>query len=242
LYDADAGRLVEVRPAVHRLLRVRAVGGLRVLLVADLLRRAAERRGWRVALARDDADVAADLGTLNVHPASEALPGNAADVEIRSTRRDHEGLSRSEAGQSFTIMVVVEHAEVVTHELEPLRVGLAMPDPLALRLALLGVHHRRPAEVGGPVLQEAEATLRRWRARVAGWAEEPSRPMCAEYVQNVYAAYDDDLETPSALRELHGLEHDESIPAGSKFEAFVHLDRLLGLDLARDVGAAAPPR
>jgi len=36
---------------------------------------------------------------------------------------------------------------------------------------------------------------------------------------------------------------DESVPPGARFEAFAHLDQLLGLDLARDIGKpAAPPR
>jgi hypothetical protein len=206
------------------------VGGLRVWLVADLVRRAAERRGWRVAVAREDAGVAADLSALNIHPASDALPGDAADVEIRPALHDREGSSPSEGGRSFTITVEVAPMDVVV---------APGGDPLALRLALLGVSYRRRAELSEPVLQHAAATLRRWRGRVAGWAEQPSRPMCAEYVQHVYAAYDDDLDTPAALRELHALENDESIPPGSRFEAFVHLDRLLGLDLARDIGTAA---
>jgi cysteinyl-tRNA synthetase len=39
-----------------------------------------------------------------------------------------------------------------------------------------------------------------------------------------------------ALREL---EREETVPPGSKFETFAYLDRLLGLDLARDVGRPA---
>ena len=35
---------------------------------------------------------------------------------------------------------------------------------------------------------------------------------------------------------MRRLEKDESVSTGSVFETFVYLDRLLGLDLARDVG------
>ena len=56
-------------------------------------------------------------------------------------------------------------------------------------------------------------------------------------------AFDDDLDTPAALRVLRSLEKDSEIPPGAKFETFVYADQLLGLDLARDIGRApaAPP-
>src|ERR1700728_668743 len=88
-------------------------------------------------------------------------------------------------------------------------------------------------------LQAAEATLLRWRQRVADWARSPSKPMCAQYVSDITGAFDDDLDTPAALRGLRELEKDEAIPPGSKFETFAHADRLLGLDLARDIGRPA---
>jgi cysteinyl-tRNA synthetase len=60
--------------------------------------------------------------------------------------------------------------------------------------------------------------------------------MCAQYVGDFNAAFDDDLDTPAALRVLRALEKDSEIPPGAKFETFAHLDHLLGLDLARDIG------
>ena len=60
--------------------------------------------------------------------------------------------------------------------------------------------------------------------------------MCAEYVADILAALDADLDTPSALRSLAGLAQDQEIPDGAKFESAAYLDRFLGLDLARDVG------
>jgi cysteinyl-tRNA synthetase len=67
--------------------------------------------------------------------------------------------------------------------------------------------------------------------------------MCAQYVQQFTAAFDDDLDTPAAIRVLRAMEKDSDIPPGAKFETFAHADRLLGLDLARDIGRtpAAPP-
>ena len=53
------------------------------------------------------------------------------------------------------------------------------------------------------------------------------------------AAFDDDLDTPRALQVLRRLEKAD-VPDGAKFETFAWADRLLGLDLARQVGQAAP--
>ncbi|GAA2804759.1 hypothetical protein [Nonomuraea dietziae] len=50
------------------------------------------------------------------------------------------------------------------------------------------------------------------------------------------AAFDDDIDTPAALRVLRELERDESVAPGSKFESFLHLDHVLGLDLSSEIG------
>jgi cysteinyl-tRNA synthetase len=109
-------------------------------------------------------------------------------------------------------------------------------DPLAARLAFLEHRYRQQLNLTWPTLDAADATLRRWRDRVATWATEPSRPMCAQYAARVFGAVDDDLDTPTALRALRELERDTEIPDGSKFETFAAADRVLGLDLAREIG------
>jgi cysteinyl-tRNA synthetase len=48
------------------------------------------------------------------------------------------------------------------------------------------------------------------------------------------------LDTPTALVALGELEKDDKVDPGAKFETFVHVDRLLGLDLARDIGKSKP--
>src|SRR5205085_6337694 len=85
-------------------------------------------------------------------------------------------------------------------------------------------------------LAATDRRLSRWRARVAEWAEAPSKPMCADYVQRLTDAFDDDLDTPTALVALADLEKDNDLPPGAKFETFAWVDRVLGLDLVRDVG------
>lgn len=120
----------------------------------------------------------------------------------------------------------------------PRRGGL---DPLALRLALLEHRYRQPLNLTWAALAEADATLRRWREQVADWATHPSKPMCAQYVSQITGAFDDDLDTPAALAALRALGRSTQVPPGSKFETFAHVDQLLGLDLARDLGRTPPP-
>ena len=113
-------------------------------------------------------------------------------------------------------------------------------DPLALRLAFLGMRYRQQANLTWASIEAAGTTLARWRRSVAQWAEAPSKPMCADVSTGVLEAFDDDLDTPRALQLLRTLEKDPDIPPGSKFETFAWADRLLGLDLVRDVGRPQP--
>ncbi|MEP6697266.1 MAG: class I tRNA ligase family protein, partial [Pseudonocardiales bacterium] len=114
-------------------------------------------------------------------------------------------------------------------------------DPLALRLAFLQGHYRQQMNLTWEAIAAADKTLRRWRGRVAEWAESPSKPMCAEYLTHVVDAFADDLDTPTAVIAMRDVERDDELPAGSKFETFAHLDRLFGLDLAREVGQPKVP-
>ena len=45
-----------------------------------------------------------------------------------------------------------------------------------------------------------------------------------------------DLDTASAIALLRGLAHDDEVQAGAKFETFLYVDRILGLDLPREIG------
>ncbi len=111
-------------------------------------------------------------------------------------------------------------------------------DPLALRLAFLSSRYRQQANLSWDAIAAAATTLDRWRARVAEWADEPSGAMDADAHDAVLGAFDDDLDTPAALQVLRRLEKSPEVAAGSKFETFAWADRLLGLDLARQVGQA----
>jgi hypothetical protein len=219
LYDAGTGQTSPVRPARPGGLRIWVAGGLRSYLVADLIRRVAQRHHLRVSVWRQ---APAALDGLNIYPAEfSGRPPEPFDVAV------------ADAGQVT--------GGPPAHRMEPGEVRPGTPDvagldPLALRLALLGYHYREPAVLARDTLEAAGQTLRDWRGLVAGWALSPSKPMCAQYVSDFLGALDDDLDTPAALRTLRALADEAVIPPGSRFETFAYLDQSLGLDLARDVG------
>lgn len=113
-------------------------------------------------------------------------------------------------------------------------------DPLALRLALMDHRYRQQMNLTWNDLHAADKAVRRWRSRVAEWAESPSRPRSEEYARRIQESLDEDLDTQNALHALRALEKDDAVPPGSKFETFAYVDRVLGLDLAREVGRAGP--
>jgi cysteinyl-tRNA synthetase len=115
--------------------------------------------------------------------------------------------------------------------------------PLAARLLFLGARYGNQFDFNWSTLAGAETTLDRLRSRMADWARDAragQAPGCADYEQRFWAAVEDDLNTPKALAVLHELEGDESLPPAARFTSLAAFDRVLGLDLAADVGQALP--
>ena len=86
------------------------------------------------------------------------------------------------------------------------------------------------------MLADAAESIGRWRRRVAEWAGEPSKPIPHEAASKIRNAFDEDLNTVAALDVLHDVESSHDVPAGAKFETFVFVDRVLGLELTREIG------
>lgn len=103
-------------------------------------------------------------------------------------------------------------------------------DPLAHRLALLELAPEQTA-----VGVDADATLRRWRSAVAEWARSPGAPPSKSHIESAVAAFSE-LNTSRGVGVLRLVETDNQIALGSKFETFAYLDRIVGVDLARDLG------
>jgi hypothetical protein len=218
LFDPAKGRVREVTPAITRVLRIGAGDGVRVAIVADLLRRLADRERWQTAVFGVSSLTDRQLLYLNVHPFHEPGPEVQVRVHGAAAAADISGTARE---------VVVAGPEGPP----PVPPGL---DPLAARLALLRLPYRETADLGPADVTAAATDLDRWRGLVAAWAELPSAAMAG--VDPVIERLQDDLDTPGALAALDALAADDSIPPGARFEAFAHLDRLLGLDLASEVG------
>ncbi|MGW3845518.1 hypothetical protein [Streptomyces fagopyri] len=118
-------------------------------------------------------------------------------------------------------------------EVAPVR-GTA--DHTLLRMILLATPRRQPLDLAAADLDGARETLARWRKAVAGWATRPSRPVPEHVRQELRAAWEDDLDVPAVLEVLRRVEHAGDIPDGARFETYAYADRLLGLELTRDIG------
>jgi hypothetical protein len=227
--DLDPGRRVPLRVLAH----TGPAGGttaLRVLLVADVLARTAETYGGQVLVAVvGPADPALDaaasaLGILPAAARGDSTP--EAEEALAGRARVHVAAAGGETGGPRMDVGQVHPDEV--------------PAGPAVRLALLGLDRRAPAELTPPALDAAEARLRHWRRAVAGWADSPSKPMCAEYVEHLQASLTADLDTAAYLATLDRLEAETVLPEGSRFETFAHADRVLALELTREVGGVRP--
>jgi hypothetical protein len=218
-----------------------------VLLTADLLVRTSELGGLQVLTVlaltgRSPAQVQAlerDAEALGIHPPAacvssdevQAPLGGPFDVHVVSHAASFAG------GQGGRLVSVERSCGPGTPD-APAGAGLLAEhghDPLAVRLALMSFPSHEPADLTMDVLAGARETLSDWRHRVAEWAESPSRPIPARIAELAAEAFGD-LNIASALALLHGLVAEPGVPAGAKFETFAYADRILGLDLAREIG------
>jgi hypothetical protein len=211
---------------------------VRVLLVADVLTRIVELQGLQAVtvLAADGplpAGLGEDLSALGIgRPAvlascedAAALLGGPAQVHVA---RDAPG--PGDAGDA--VVIGVGPVENLTQPAADGNRG----DLLALRLALLSCPYRQPVTLTQAALADAAGSAGRWRHRVAEWASQPSRPIPAQAATAIRDAFDDDLNTVAALDLLHSMESRPDIPAGAKFETFLFVDRVLGLEFPREIG------
>jgi hypothetical protein len=241
--DSRISRLVELPARRGGLLRmcvhlpcaegVVGITEVRTLLVGDVLLRAVEANGVQVV-------------HEIVHPELPPEQAKALDRAVTAL-----GIHRpADAVGSAQVHVFGEKqgpapTEGIWIEVGPVRQSVAdIPgldegdgaDPLVARLALLSHAYGRPFALTAQRLADAERTLRQWRHRVADWARAPSRPIPDDIRRQARAALAEDLGTPALLSVLRGVEAAPEMAEGAKFETFAHLDRVLGLELIRDVG------
>lgn len=246
LTDVRTGRLAEVPASGRRLLRMCVrlpgpdtpvpVAALRTLLVGDLLMRTEEMAGGQVVhvraapglLPERSKEIDRAVARFGIQPPLAAVPagdeeqralGGPADVQVAGGPRPEDGpglwLEVREASSS---------------------VPLDGADPLAVRLVLLAHAYREQFRLTGQALAEAERTLAGWRGGVARWARSPSRPVPEDVAGVVRAALGSDLDLPRVVEVLRDVEGASGVPDGARFETFAFLDRVLGLELMREVG------
>jgi hypothetical protein len=238
LYDIRRGQVTDVETARARLLRLSvaappdgqqaSVSDLRTFVVGDLIRRNAERRKL-VIQAGQEPGGAADGAALGLRPAEEPRLDGGIDVQVG-------GPDPADRARLWTAPAPVRFSageDGAIHLADLTARGL---DPLALRLAFLEQPYRDELDLSWPVLTGADQALRAMRRQVADWATHPSFPISAPHAAEVTAAFDSDLFTPGALVTLRALAASPQVPPGAKFETFAHLDSLLGLDLAAEIG------
>ncbi|WP_316959606.1 hypothetical protein [Streptomyces sp. TRM68367] len=238
IIDARNGEPVAAAPARRGLTRVEAhapdfdTTNLRVLLVADLLVRALELAGtpvWALLVGeREQAELRAGAAALGIRPLEDSRDAGTGLGEAQVLHVVGPGGPEPDG---VRIAVAPVHPEAPDHP------GDA--DPSTLRLALLATRRDRPVHLDAAALDDAHATLLRWRSAVAAWAHQPSRPVPDEVRAQLRAAWEDDLDVPGVLRVLRQVEADTDLPDGARFETYAYADRLLGLELTRDLGA--PP-
>ncbi|WP_030323640.1 hypothetical protein [Streptomyces flavochromogenes] len=266
IVDTRTGHLVEIPSVRRHLLSICVhlpaddvgfvLGDLRALLVGDVLARTAELHGLQSRTFRTVPDLPPEqaealdraLSALGVHPPHTVgvhHPNGtlcaAADVHV------HACGTAAQEGVGGVLVDVGQVGPASPESGVPDRVHLLAPgfldavvpegtDPLAVRMLMLGHAHRVPVTVTGTAFDEARRTLRDWRQLVADWAQEPSGPIPADVLRHAHAVLADDLGVPAVLDLLATVATRGDVPAGAKFETFAFLDRVLGLDLAREVG------
>ncbi|MET8246842.1 hypothetical protein ABZV31_21915 [Streptomyces sp. NPDC005202] len=237
IIDARTGEPVDATPARRGLTRVEAhasgfdASGLRVLLVADLLVRALELGGtpvWALLTGeREQAELRACGSALGIRPFEDGRALGAALGEAQVIHVVGEGGAAPD-GVRITVAPVDSVVPVAP---------AAADDPAAVRLALLARRRALPVRLDVQALAEARRTLARWRRAVAGWAMRPSRPIPDEVRGRLRGAWEDDLNVPAVLQVLDWVETRSDLADGARFETYAYADRLLGLDLTRDLGS-----
>jgi hypothetical protein len=239
LVDSHTGNAARVGDRSGLVVRVVASSSpeslttVRVLLTADLVRRVLEElHGIQVFVTMAAPDGATpqvltdQLGRFWIATPTPdtAAPTRAAEIYVT----DGGAVAPQGTAACLSVGPVVVPSLAVT----------TGADPLAVRFALLDSRYDRSLPLTDVILDRSQATVDRWRRRIAGWAEQPPAPLPREPVARCSAAFDDNLDVSGVIRTLTELEEDETVRPGARFETFLHIDRVLALDLSRRLGAA----
>lgn len=207
----------------------------RVLVVGDLVRRVLE-----------DLHSAQVLATLITEDRSAADDDWRAEYMVRPMAGVYADLHAAEEGMGRPVDLVIVTDEY-SRQLTPMRsvMGVAPvhyaellseADPASVRFALARVPYAQPVDITRSVLDQADTVLARWRKHLAVWGRHPSRPIPPGWRTAAVDALDDNVDVGAVVTMLLALEEVDDIAPGVKFEAFAYLDRVLAVDLARELG------
>lgn len=230
--DARTGERVPVRRALTRV-HAHATGedttALRVLLVADVLARALEVSGVPVLTVSEPTPrLRARADALGIRRGEGSVPGGGQTLHVT-------GPDTPPPDGGVHVAVAASHEAGPGPGTSP-GTSSADADGTALRYALLSRPRHEPADPAAH-LDEARAVLGRARDAVAHWATHPSRPVPEHVREELRDAWQDDLDTPALLAALRRVADDPGLPDGARFESHAYADRVLGLELTRNVGA-----
>jgi cysteinyl-tRNA synthetase len=250
-YGAISGNRLDDLRAGHRQDAAELAAGKRFHADWALWKHAGEQRQmvWESPWGRGFPGWHIECSAMSLHYLGETFDVHTGGIDLRFPHHEDER-AQSEAAVGHEVVRRWVHGEHLLAEGRKMAkstgnvvlvddVVARGHDPLALRLFFLTGRYRQQMNLTWDALAGADRRLARWRARVADWAEAPSAAMHADTVAKVTAAFDDDLDTPTALVALGELEKDTAVAPGVKFETFAWADRLLALDLVRDVGRQA---
>ncbi len=109
-------------------------------------------------------------------------------------------------------------------------------EPLAARLLFLQSRYRAQMNFTLDALSSAETTLARWRRHVAEWSAATEHGQSGDFEQRFVDAITSDLDTPAAVALVAEVVSAHDLLPADKAALLLRWDRMLGLDLARDVG------
>lgn len=206
----------------------------RVLVVGDVLRRVVE-----------DIHSAQVLAAVITNNASDGEQVWRSELMVRPVVGVFTTEAEAEAGlgKSLDLTITVAGPEdapapsAPAVEVAPVRtaVPLSGTEPATTRFALAAVNHEHQLTMTASLLERSQVVLDRWRGRVAQWSRQPSRPIPPAWRSAVIAAFDHGLDVARVVALMTELENREDLESGAKFEAFAYVDRVLAVDLVRDL-------
>jgi len=116
-------------------------------------------------------------------------------------------------------------------------------DPLSLRVCFLENRYRSQMDLSWESLKAAHTLIQRWREKISIWQhdKQSDSKQVKNLVDEIVLDFSQDLDTPRAIQKLRGIEKDDLISDGVKYEVFKAVDPLFGLELFKSVLKADLP-